>query len=81
MQVMSDTLFDMSPEWEEHWQGMPEFVQDNKEAVAQVVVSFETFEDMQAFAQLTGLIITDKTKGVFFPPKDPGLRQVWVNEP
>ena len=79
--MMSETLFDMNPEWEEHWRGMPEFIQSNKEAVAQVMISFETFEDMQAFAELTGLIITDKTKGVFFPPKELEARKVWIDEP
>ena len=80
MQVMSDTLFDMNAEWEEHWQGMPEFIQEDKESVAHVVVHFETMQDMQDFATLTGLIITDKTKGVFFPAREPGLRKVWVDE-
>lgn len=80
MQVMSETLFDMNPEWEEHWRGMPEFIQEDKESVAHVVVHFETMQDLQAFSELTGLIITDKTKGIFFPPKEPGQRMVWVSE-
>lgn len=78
---MSETLFDMNPDWVDHWENMPEFIQDSKESVAHVVVHFETQEDMQAFAELTGLVITDKTKGVFFPAAEAKPRKVWVSEP
>lgn len=77
---MSDALFDLEPKWAEHWKGMPEFVQDDRESIGHVVVHFENLDDMKAFTQLTGLIVTEKTKGVFFPPSPPKPRRVWTSE-
>lgn len=49
------------------WQGMPEFVQENKEAEYQVIVNFATSADLMAFADLIGQSMTVKTKCIWFP--------------
>jgi hypothetical protein len=51
----------------QHWFDMPEFVQEDREAIKRVYINFEKEEDIQEFNRITGLNITMKTKGVFFP--------------
>ena len=53
--------------WEDHWIGMPEFIQKDKEAIKQVTLNFEKAEDIELFNKTTGLSVTMETKGVFFP--------------
>lgn len=55
-------------DWREEWKDMPEFVQEDKQAFKRVFVNFETEADIQKFNEVTGLKITTKTKGVFYPP-------------
>ena len=50
------------------WEGMPEFENEPK-AVRSLYVHFETEEDVQAFIELIGQEITDKTKSLWFPEK------------
>lgn len=57
----------MSKDVAEHWKEMPEFVQENKQAIKRVTINFLTKEDIELFNKVTGLNITMKTKGVFFP--------------
>lgn len=64
-------LFELKKAWEEEWQGMPEYISENREALVTVAVSFETTEDMKAFSDLIGCPVTLKTKGIFFPPTPP----------
>ena len=56
--------------WKEHWKNMPEYVQENKEAIKRVAINFESEAAIEEFNKLTGLNITMKTKGIFFPPVD-----------
>lgn len=49
------------------WFDMPEFVQPSKEAIKRVTINFESEADIEKFNELTGLNVTMKTKGVFFP--------------
>lgn len=55
--------------WKEHWQDMPEYIQEDKEATKSVAVHFETPSDILSFNKATGLNITMETRGVFFPSK------------
>lgn len=50
------------------WVGMPEYEGSDKTPYRQIIVSFETEEDVQDFAELLGQQITDKTKSLRFPP-------------
>ena len=60
-------LFHLDEDWQQEWQGMPEYISRNREAAVQVILNFETLEDMRAFNELTGLSITPQTRGVFYP--------------
>lgn len=67
--------------WQKEWVDMPEFIQEDKESIASVVVHFESEEDMKLFSELIGVTITKKTKGIFYPPKKAEKRKVYVDEP
>jgi hypothetical protein len=55
--------------WVEHWQGMPEFVQDKQEPFACINMRFETEQDLKEFAKLINQTLTSKTKSIWFPFK------------
>jgi hypothetical protein len=77
---MNDTLFDVPAEWENEWVGMPEFVQEKKKPFSQVIVRFETEQDMNSFASIVGQKITPKTKSLWHPFKSHwgnGEKAVW----
>lgn len=76
-------------EWEEtpdffetHWQNMPEFKQADKSAQRQIIVSFDNDDDVQAFAKLVGQNITEKTKSLWFPPREKQIVKdlFWIEE-
>lgn len=50
-----------------HWQGMPEFAQDDVTAPYSVKVHFNTLEDLQAFASLVGQNLTERTRFIYYP--------------
>ena len=52
------------------WRGLPEFNQPDNGPHRQVIISFKTPEDVVAFAKLTGLTITDKTKSSWWPYRE-----------
>jgi hypothetical protein len=75
------TLFDdFPPDWQKHWQDMPEFVQDKKEPFAKIIIRFETEEDLNNFAQLIGQKLTKKTKSIWHPFKShfSGVKKAWI---
>ncbi len=48
------TLFEIPADWQEQWQGMPEFVQNRQREYAKIIVRFRSKEDLDDFAQLIG---------------------------
>ena len=61
------------------WQGMPEFVQEEKEAFAKIVVRFESQAALDDFAGKIGQKLTPKTKSIWHPFKSHwgGKRYRW----
>lgn len=57
---------DKEAEWKE---GMPEF-SDAEPAYQKIVVSFDDAESVKKFSELIGADITEKTKSVWYPPKE-----------
>ncbi len=57
------TLFEDENEWE----GMPEFIQEKKEAYSKIIVRFENEDDLQEFAKMIGQKLTNKTKSIWHP--------------
>lgn len=53
--------------WEEHWKGMPEFVQKDLMPLKTIYVHFETRHDLDAFARLVNQTITMDTRSIWYP--------------
>ena len=62
-------LFDIKKTWQEHWEGMPEFIQEKKEPFSKITIRFETEDDLNDFAKLIGQKLTPKTKSIWHPFK------------
>jgi len=71
-EVFQPALFDMREHWEEHWQGMPEFVQEDLTAWRQIVVNFATYSDLLAFGDAIGQKVTPNTRSTWYPPAEIG---------
>lgn len=54
--------------YDDEWQGMPEFDQPNKESFRHLIVHFKTAEDVKEFFDLVKQKDTGKTKTIWFPP-------------
>jgi len=54
--------------WEREWQGLPEFLQNDKRPRRTLLMHFRNEEDVQLFAKLVGQKITPRTKFVWYPP-------------
>ena len=65
--------------WQKEWKGMPEFVQEKKDAYAKIVIRFDNEEDLQDFAKLINQKLTNKTKSIWHPYKSHwgGIKKVW----
>jgi hypothetical protein len=53
-----------------HWRGMPEFNQPDNGALRQIIVSFDTQEAVDRFAELLDVSLTSKTKSIWWPPRE-----------
>ena len=58
---------------ETEWVGMPEFVQEKKEAYATIKIRFDNEEDLQEFSKMIGQPLTNRTKSIWHPPLVRGL--------
>lgn len=67
--------------WQEHWIGMPEFVQAKKDPFATIIVRVETEQDLIELGDTLGQKLTPKTKSIWHPHKPHRLpdKKVWVN--
>ena len=55
---------------EKEWEGMPEFKQDDKMPHRQIIISFDSEDDVENFSKLLNQNITDKTKSLWYPKKE-----------
>ncbi len=65
-------LFDKGEDWQEHWNSMPEFIQEDLEPFKTIYVHFEKREHMEAFAKLIAQTITINTRSVWYPEAEIG---------
>ena len=65
-------LFVKGEWWQEHWKGMPEFVQEDLAPIKTIYVHFETKEDYDAFAKLVGQTLTMNTRSIWYPEAEIG---------
>lgn len=56
--------------WRKHWVAMPEFSQEDMQPAQQIIVSFESRADVEAFQKLIGQKLTENTKSIWFPEQD-----------
>ena len=55
------------------WKGMPDFESNNIGPYRQIIVSFASEEDIEAFSKLIGQPITPKAKSLWFPAAEIGI--------
>jgi len=69
MKKKTKGFFDIPEPWEEHWQGMPEYVQEDRRPYRQLIVNFKNEDDLQDFLKLIGQKITHRTDSIWYPRK------------
>ncbi len=65
-------FFDKGEAWEDTWEGMPEFVQEDQSPHQSILVHFASIEDRQKFSELIDQTITIKTQSVWYPAAEIG---------
>lgn len=63
-------LDDLPEWWEEDWQGMPEFIQEDHMPFKTLIVHFKNKQDMSIFSKLVEQRITIQTKTIWYPRVD-----------
>lgn len=69
--------------YDEHWKGMPEFIQEKQTPYAAIIVRVASDEDLQALSLVLGQKLTPKTKSAWFPYKSHWRKEtqpVWTSE-
>lgn len=67
-------LFDEENFYEEHWNDMPEFHQEDLTSYRKIIVHFRNDEDVEEFAKLVDQKITPKLPSLWFPKMDKRIR-------
>lgn len=66
-----DSLFpEFENEIEKEWKDMPEFIQEDKSPIKQLIVSFKNYNDYKDFSKLINQPLTPKTQSVWYPQVD-----------
>ena len=60
----------VQPDYDEMWQGMPEFENEDNGPYKSIIVHFDNEHDVSSFAQIVNQNITEKTKYIWFPKKE-----------
>jgi len=68
--------------WEKHWQGMPEFKQEDNPPYHHIKISFRNEEDFKDFAKLVNQNISLKTKSIWHPKLDRDANSLkrWIED-
>lgn len=66
----------------EEWKGMPKFESEDLTPVKTLLVHFRSMDDLQAFAQLIGQPLTEKTKSIWIPEmlRENLMDKVWSSD-
>jgi len=67
---------------QQHWLGMPDFVQTKQKPYAQIVVRVENSEQLEELSKRLDQPLTQKTKSAWFPFKSHwgAEKKFWVQE-
>jgi hypothetical protein len=60
-------LFENKEWWEELWEGMPEFVQEDIMPFRKIVVSFKSAETVKDLFSIIGQSYTPNTRSIWYP--------------
>lgn len=71
-EIEQPALFEIGEPWENDWQGMPEFVQEDLTPYKTVYVHFADRADMDNFSRLLGQKLTFDTKSIWYPRAEIG---------
>lgn len=64
----------------QEWQNMPEFNQQDKDAIKSIIVNFYSQDDIKSFFELIGQKFTDKTRSISFPERERERLQDYIYE-
>lgn len=75
MKLVARTVEELQENWRNPYMqwyaaGMPAFVTGDLSPYKQITLKFKTLEDRQAFAELSGYPLTEKTATICYPDKD-----------
>jgi len=79
-------LLNPTHDWEKHWIGMPEFAQKDLRPNKQLLINFQSPEDVERFAERIGVKIhigkTRSLQNIWWPPVErmPMQDKVWVTK-
>ena len=68
--VEFDCEVEEEAEWKKHWQGMPEYKQEDNPTYKTIYVHFRNKEDYEEFAKLIDQNLSEKTKSIWHPKLD-----------
>jgi hypothetical protein len=74
-------LFEVEPGWREHWWGMPSFEMGDARPQHKITINFLTAEDVNAFAEKTGLPVTPRSDSAWFPHQEPLRGEFYYDGP
>jgi hypothetical protein len=79
---MTDKLIQTKSFYDEHWLGMPEFIQEKQEPYAKIIIRVNNKKDLDELSSLLGQKFTTKTKSAWFPFKSHwGIeKKAWVSD-
>ena len=77
VEVVQEMLFDIPPDWREHWWGMPAFEQGDARPYQRITVNFMCPEDVAEFSRLLGAKFSRKTDSMWFPPESVDRPNEW----
>ena len=59
--------------WEEEWENMPEYSNEEVEMYKTIKIHFKTKKDYDKFARIISQALTEKTKSIWYPKLVKGL--------
>jgi len=62
----------VTADWRDHWQGMPEFVQEKQVPYAKIIVRVEDEAALRDLMERIGQKLTPKTKSIWHPERERG---------
>jgi len=69
-------------DWEQHWKGMPDFLQKDERPFHSVRVNLKNPDDLARFSELMGQTMTKDTRSTWYPPQEriPQIDKCWVTD-